>query len=216
MKPLYILKIGGSVATYKNRPGFSARETLLKKIATSIKRAQEKEKFGLILIHGAGAVGHQLAKQYGLQGGTGKNNKKQHGAFLSRFANQKLDIAIAESFHKGGLKIASVHTASVIVQKNQKISHCDLEIIKKSLTEKCTPLLYGEMVFDERLGMSICSGDVIAPYLAKKLNAKKIFFASDTEGIFDKDPHIFKNVFWKKNFRNRLFTNKDSGLFTAA
>ena len=84
MKPLYILKIGGSVATYKNRPGFSVRSSLLKKIAISIREAQKKENFDLILIHGAGAAGHQLAKQYGLQRGTGKNQKKMHGAFLCR------------------------------------------------------------------------------------------------------------------------------------
>lgn len=194
MKPLYILKIGGSVATYKNRSGFSVRKSLLKKIAKSIKEAQKKEKFDLVLIHGAGAAGHQLARKYRLQKGTGKNEKKQHGAFLSRFTNQKLNVAVAESLYRGGLKIVSVHTASAIVQKNKKIFHCDFGIIKKSLTEEFIPLLYGEMVFDEELGMSICSGDAIAAYLTKKLGAKKIFFASDTEGIFDKDPHLFKNA----------------------
>ncbi|HUD08677.1 MAG TPA: isopentenyl phosphate kinase [Candidatus Saccharimonadales bacterium] len=194
MKPLYILKIGGSVATYKNRPGFSVRSSLLKKIAISIREAQKKENFDLILIHGAGAAGHQLAKQYGLQRGTGKNQKKMHGAFLSRFANQKLDIAVAESLYEGGLKIVSVHTASIIIQKNGKITKCDLKTIRDALDKECIPLLYGEMAFDEELGMTICSGDAIAPYLAKELYAKKIFFASDAKGIFDKDPHIFKNV----------------------
>lgn len=194
MKPLYILKIGGSVATHKNRSGFSVRKLLLKKIAKSIKEARDEKAFDLILIHGAGAAGHQLAKQYGLQGGTGNNNKKQHGAFLSRFANQKLDIAVAGSLFEGGLRIVSVHTASTIVQKNGKITSCNLKIIKESLDRQCIPLLYGEMVLDEDLGMSICSGDAIASFLAKKMNASKIFFASDIEGIFERDPHVFKNA----------------------
>ena len=50
------------------------------------------------------------------------------------------------------------------------------------------------MVFDAALGMSICSGDAIAPYLAKKLSAQKIFFASDIDGIYTKDPYINKNA----------------------
>jgi isopentenyl phosphate kinase len=50
------------------------------------------------------------------------------------------------------------------------------------------------MVFDEKLDMSICSGDAIAPYLAKKLGAEKIFFASDIDGIFDQDPHLQKDA----------------------
>lgn len=180
--------------TYKDRSGFSVRKLLLKKIADSIKAAQKKGKFELILIHGAGAAGHQLAHKYNLQKGTGKNEEKRHGAFLSRFENQKLNIAVAEALFKGGLKIVSVHTASTIIQKNKKISHCDLKTIKKPMVEGYIPLLYGEMVFDDEFGMSICSGDAIAPYLAKKLSAQKIFFASDTEGIFDKDPHISKNA----------------------
>lgn len=194
MKPLYILKIGGSVATYKDRSGFSVRRLLLKKIASAIKNVQKEKNFGLILIHGAGAAGHQLAKRYGLQGGVAESKKKWHGAFLSRFANQKLSVAIAESLYKGGLRIVSVHTASMIVQKKGRIANCNLRTIRDALDSECLPLLYGEMVFDKSLGMSICSGDAIAPYLAKKLKAEKIFFATDTDGIFDKDPHKNRNA----------------------
>jgi len=194
MRSLYILKIGGSVATDKNHSGFSVRSNLLRKMAKSIREAQKKEKFDLILIHGAGAVGHRLAHRYRLQKGTEKNKEKWHGAFLSRFTNQKLDVAVAEALYEGGLKIVSMHTASLIVQKKGEIISCDLKIIKEALNRECVPLLYGEMVFDTTQGMSICSGDAIAVRLAKKLKAEKIFFASDAEGIFDKDPHIFKNA----------------------
>jgi isopentenyl phosphate kinase len=194
MKPLYILKIGGSVATNKDRSGFSVRGSLLKKIGKSIKSAQKNRKFDLILIHGAGSAGHQLAREYDLKEGTGKNPKKIRGAILSRIANQRLNLSIFEILHSAGLFVAPVHTASAIVQKNRKISSFDLKTIKEALKGEYIPLLYGEMVFDEKLGMSICSGDAIAPYLAKKMGAKNIFFASDTDGIFDKDPHFFKNA----------------------
>ncbi|MFA6047781.1 MAG: isopentenyl phosphate kinase [Parcubacteria group bacterium] len=194
MKPLYILKIGGSVATYKNKPGISVRNSLLKKIGQSIKKSQEKGNFDLILIHGAGAAGHQLAKKYSLQEGIGVNPKKWYGALISRLANNKLNTAIAETFTKIGLRIAPVHTASAIIQKNKKISRCSLKMIQEALRQNCIPILYGEMVFDTKLGMSICSGDAIAPYLAKKLEAKKIMFASDIDGIFTQDPHIYKDA----------------------
>jgi len=194
MKPLYILKIGGSVATHKNRPGLSVRILLLKKIGQSIKKSQEKGSFNLILIHGAGAAGHQLAKKYNLQEGVGLHPKKWYGALISRIANNKLNTAIAETFTKVGLKIAPVHTASAIIQKDKKISHCNLKMIQEVLRQNCIPILYGEMVFDTKLGMSICSGDAIAPYLAKKLGAKKIMFASDIDGVFTQDPHIYKGA----------------------
>lgn len=194
MKPLYILKIGGSVATFKDRPGLSVRTDLLKKIASSIKRAKLKKDFDLILIHGAGAAGHQLAKKFALKSGTKGNKKKLAGSLITCLANQKLDNAVAEIFSSSHLMVFPIHTASTIIQRNGRIADCNLKIIREALASDCIPILYGEMVFDMEMGMSICSGDAIAPYLAKKFGAKKIFFASDIEGIFDRDPHIHKDA----------------------
>ena len=201
MKLLYILKIGGSVATFKNKPGVSVNSSLLKKIALSIKEAQTKKNFNLILIHGAGAAGHQLAKKYSLRDGTNGDEKRLQGSLLSCVANQKLNNAIFEIFTSCGVKIFPIHTASTIVQKNKKISHCNIKIIKESLARNCMPILYGEMVFDENLGMSICSGDAIASFLAKKMGIEKIFFASDIDGVFDKDPHLNKDAKLIKNIK---------------
>ena len=209
MKPLYILKIGGSVATFKDRPGFSVRKRLLKKIALAIKKAKAKKDFDLILIHGAGAGGHQLAKKYDLKSGTNGDDKKFKGSLLSCNENQKLNNAIFEIFIACDVRIFPVHTASTIIQKNKKINYCDTKIIEKALKNNGVPLLYGEMVFDEELEMSICSGDAIAPFLAKKLGAQKILFASDIDGIFDKDPHLFKNAKLIENIKlNEILSNK--------
>ena len=194
MKPLYILKIGGSVATYKDKPGTSVRTELLKKIARAIKKAQAQKDFDLILIHGAGAAGHQLAKKFALKSGTKGDKKKLAGSLITCLTNQKLDNAVAEILAASRLMIFPVHTASTIIQKNGKIADCNLKIVREALASNCIPILYGEMVFDPIMGMSICSGDAIAPYLAKKLGAQKIFFASDIDGVFDKDPHIHKDA----------------------
>jgi isopentenyl phosphate kinase len=105
-----------------------------------------------------------------------------------------MEVSISDIFVKNNLPVVSIHTSSVIIQTNGKISHFDLGTIKESLKQNCIPLLYGEMVLDKKLGMTICSGDAIAPYLAKKLGAQKMFFASDIDGVFDKDPHLHKNA----------------------
>ena len=44
------------------------------------------------------------------------------------------------------------------------------------------------MVLDEKLNASVVSGDAIIPFLAKKLNARKVFFGTDVAGIFTADP----------------------------
>jgi len=193
MKPLYILKIGGSVATFKDQPGFSVQTKLLKKIARSIKKALDKKDFDLILINGAGAAGHQLAAEHNHKNGT-LTEKSFLGALESRIVNQKLNLAITKIFNKEGLRSTTIHTASVVTFSNNKLLSLNSKIIKEALKQKCIPALYGEMVFDKKLGMAICSGDVIASYLSKKLEATKIFFASDIDGICDQDPHTNKNT----------------------
>lgn len=194
MKPLYILKIGGSVATYKNRTGISVRKDLLKKVANAIKLAQKKEGFDLILIHGAGSVGHKMAHKYGFKEGTKDDKTKWYGALQTRVMDQKLNSAIAEIFVSAGVRVVSAHTASLVIQKNKVIVDFNLAIIKEAIAQNCVPLLYGDIVFDKTLGMSICSGDALAPYLANQLHAQKILFATDVDGIFNKDPYLFKDA----------------------
>jgi isopentenyl phosphate kinase len=170
------------------------RKNLLKKIGTSIKTAREKKDFDLIIIHGAGAGGHQLADKYKLKTGTIDDPKKWHGAFMSRIVNQELNLAIADIFVKGGLRTISINSTSAIIQENGQIKNFNLETIKEAISQNCVPILCGDMVFDKKLGMTICSGDAIAVHLGNKLNARKIFFSSDLDGIFDLDPHFSKNA----------------------
>lgn len=196
--PLYILKLGGSVITYKDRIGASVedsiRRPLLEKIAKTLKKTVSRKRFQLILIHGAGSPGHQLAHKYKLKEGTRSDNRKLKGSIFLQNVNQKFDNAILKIFIDNGLNVTPIHTASVIVQNNKNISYFYMGTIKEALKNNCIPILYGEMVFDVKLGMTVCSGDAIASYLAKRMEIRKIFFASDIDGIFTEDPHLNKNA----------------------
>lgn len=189
MKPIYIIKIGGSVATYKDRSGVALRRSLLANTAKVLAELRSKKNFNLILVHGAGSVGHRLAHKFGLKNGAGNDPEKISGALKLRIENQKFNASFLEIMLSEGLPVSSVHTASVIAQEGGEISYCDTEIIKTALEKDIIPVLYGEMAYDNDITLSVCSGDVIAPYLAKELGAKKVFFASDIDGIFDKDPY---------------------------
>lgn len=187
-----ILKIGGSVITQKHRDGVFVRRALLARIARELKREIDRDpSLRLIIIHGAGSAGHQLAHTYGLAEGIGTNapKKKWHGAFLTRLATHKLNGTVADIFVQNGLRVVSVHPASVITQKNGAIETFSRDAIDHALATHCIPLLYGEIVFDTVRGMSICSGDAIGVRLAKIHDATRLLYASDVDGIFDRDPH---------------------------
>lgn len=195
MQKTIILKLGGSIITQKHRDGVFVRRKLLARIAKEIYEVTQKNsELRLIVIHGAGAAGHQTAKKYHLEKGTGNDPKKIHGALLIREANQKLNLTISKIFTDNDLKTIPVHTQSIITQKDNQVDSFSYTVIESALSAGFIPILYGEMVFDEVLGMSICSGDVIAIYIAKRFSAEKILFASDVNGIYDKDPHLYKNA----------------------
>lgn len=192
--PLIILKIGGSVATHKDRAGLAIRTALLKKIALAIRAARDERPLRLILIHGSGSAGHQLAHDFDLRHGTGTDPLKIDAALRSQRANQSLDAAIAEILVAAGLPVVPVHTASVIIQRDAKIHRFATDAVARALKHGQIPLLYGEMVPDTRLGFSVCSGDTIAVALAREFGADRIGFASDIDGVFTRDPHRFADA----------------------
>ncbi len=97
--------------------------------------------------------------------------------------------------------VAPVHTGTAIIQNNHIITSESISIVSQALNAGCIPIMYGEMVFDNTLGMSICSGDTIAMKLAKEYEAEKIIYASDVNGIYDKDPHTDKTAKIIKHIR---------------
>jgi isopentenyl phosphate kinase len=113
---------------------------------------------------------------------------------LTQVADQKLNLKINEIFIQNGLMTTPIHTASFIIQNDKKITNKNFDVIDRALGLECIPIMYGEMVLDEKLGMSICSGDSIAVLLSNQYKANKIIFASDIDGIFDKDPHKHKDA----------------------
>jgi len=190
MKSINILKLGGSVITYKNSHILKVRKKLIIKIGENLKDSQNIKPQNLILIHGAGSFGHQIAKKYHLQDGIKNQPEKWPAVIQTKLLCQKLNSEILNLLNQN-LPIFPIQTSSVIINKNKIISKFNLKPIQFALKNNLIPLLYGDMVFDEKLDASICSGDTIAAYLAKKLNINKIFFASDIDGVYNDDP--FKN-----------------------
>ncbi|MEN8252315.1 MAG: isopentenyl phosphate kinase [Patescibacteria group bacterium] len=187
---LYILKLGGSIITNKETSEFSVQKERITNIAKHLHKALKKqEDMQLIIIHGAGGPGHHLAHKYNLRDGTGSDSKRLHGALLSRLVNQKLNTEIFDIFANNNVPVIPTHTGSLITQTDKKITTFHTDIIKSALNNNYIPLIYGDMVFDDSLGLSICSGDTSAAYLAKNLPVNKVLFATDTDGIFNKDPH---------------------------
>lgn len=199
-KKTLILKIGGSVLTKKNAQKPSIRKKLLQEIVKNIKTLLIGEpNLRIILIHGAGSGGHTIAHAYKLSDGVYNDPYKRIGALKVRRANQILNEKVFSTFIDYDIPVIPLHSGSLIATKKGNIVYFSHTIIDLCFENKSIPLLYGEMVFDEESGMSVCSGDLIAFYLAQKYNASRVLFASDVEGIYSEDPFKNKNASLIKN-----------------
>lgn len=193
-KPTIILKIGGSILTYKDQERPRVRRTLLAATAREISQSFMQQSFRLIIIHGVGSFGHRLAKTFELRKGTLSDQDKWIAAFKTHQLCQLLHQKVALALSRSGLPIVSFHPSSFITQNHGKISKLPTDLIKDALEHGTVPILYGDMVSDSSLGMSVCSGDALVAFLARKFQAKRILFASDIDGIYTKDPYRHKDA----------------------
>ncbi|MFH0952202.1 MAG: isopentenyl phosphate kinase [Patescibacteria group bacterium] len=188
-KTTLILKLGGSIVTRKDAKLVYIRRKLIHQVGGVLKRYLDQSSTQLILLHGAGGRGHRLAQQYGLSLGVRGNNKKRSGALLSQKVNQELNTIVVEILNRSGLATTAIYPPSIIRQKDGYLRRINLAPVRVALAQGLTPVLYGDMVPDDTLELSICSADASSAYLTKAFEAKRLLFATDVDGIFTDDPH---------------------------
>ncbi len=217
---LIILKVGGSVCTEKDRNKAKARVSVIKRVAREIKFAQKKQKFRLVLVHGAGPFGHKFVHDYKIKNGVKRKSKKQITGFVrTHNSMEDLNKIFMDVFRKEGLLGFPIQTSACVTQKNKTISKFDVSIVKELLKfENVIPIMYGDMVIDTSKGATVVSGDALISYLAKKLNADLVLLGADLDGIFTSDPKKNKTAklisqINSKNFKKVLkFAGTSSGV----
>ncbi len=204
MNGLTIIKLGGSLLTDKTMP-YTLRRNKLRDIAKELRGMFSK----LIIVHGVGSFGHPPVKEYGLYKGFKKGEDlinlahTQSKVFLLR-------TALADALAAEGIEAMIFLPSSVIVSENGNIKKFYTEPIEHFMLLGMVPLLGGDIVHDEKMGFSVCSGDAIALYLAYKLRAKRVIFASDVNGIYTKDPKKYENAKLLKEVElNEIFKNAE-------
>jgi len=204
MKPLIILKIGGSVITDRQSETPKVNSENLCRVAKEIAEGYNPEKMRLILIHGAGSYGHQIVKRTGIDKGISTERQLVDFAETQRLQNE-LNCIVTEALIKSGLPAIPCQASASAVMDGRKLAAMDTKAIKGFLEIGLIPVLYGVPAYDKQQKCSILSGDEIAPYLAKELKADKIIHGTDVDGIFTADPKKDRNAkliptVTKKNF----------------
>ena len=185
---MFIIKLGGSVITDKSKEQ-CFKEDITNRLATEIKRANKES----IIIHGAGSFGHILAKKYDLNKGL-KNENQKLGFSLTHAMVQKLNSLVLNSLHRNNISAVSIPPHSIIKLDNHKPLRFDNFIFRDYLDLGFIPVTFGDVVIDETLGFSICSGDLLVELLAKYFKPEKVIFVIDEDGLYSSNPKIDKNA----------------------
>lgn len=179
---MFIIKIGGSVITDKSKED-SFKKPLMDKLSQMIKKSNQDT----IIIHGAGSYGHILAKKYDLNNGL-KNDFQLVGFSKTHSKVQELNCLVIKSLNENGIPAVSVVPHNIMRLDNHKLLKMDCEIFNEYLQKGFTPVTFGDVVIDESLDFSICSGDLLIQVLSKYFKPEKTIFLIDEDGLYTSNP----------------------------
>jgi isopentenyl phosphate kinase len=182
---LEILKLGGSVVTFKDTP-MTPNTNAIKRLAEEVALAGSRK---LVIIHGGGSYGHPLANKYNIISGYSSPHQlvgfsRTHQSMIN------LNRVIVDSFLDSDVPVVSLAPSSFIIADDGRIINIDSNIIKRFIELGFVPILYGDTILDKSRGFTILSGDQLSVRLAIDLNADRILFGVDVDGVYTANPNI--------------------------
>jgi len=177
-----LVKLGGSVITDKSKLR-TFRRTTCDRLAKELGAAKST----LCVVHGAGSFGHIEAKKHALHKGYKNDTQLHHVATVQRDVRE-LNLKVLESLIDKGLRAVSIPPASCATFKRGAIKSFDPSCFESPLEIGLTPVSFGDVVPDESMWFTICSGDLIMGALAWSLKPRLIIFCADVDGVYDSDP----------------------------
>jgi isopentenyl phosphate kinase len=184
LKPLTIVKLGGSVITFKDSTPPKINEANLFRIANELKAHRGE----LIIVLGGGAHGHQAAHSHGFADSKSPKELLLKGIPPIRHNMSVLALSVENNLNKEEIPAIVIPPFSSVTLRNGLIHDFPTNIIRKSLDNGLVVITHGDVCFDEERTASILSGDTIAVYLAKELNAETILIGTDVDGVLDDNP----------------------------
>lgn len=182
MKSLVLIKLGGSVITNKSKP-FTARLDVIRKLAKEIKKDFLGKNSDLIIGHGGGSFPHVPASKYQTQKGI-INKDSVWGFCETADAAIQINRIVIKEFLKLKVPVASFAPLSFIYNSKTIFEH-----IKKALDIGIVPVIYGDVIMNQKQGFEIYSGektlDLLANKLSKFYKKIKIIYYTDTSGVYD-------------------------------
>jgi len=203
---LLIIKLGGSVITFKEKP-LTPNHKTIEKMASIIKELRKLYK--IIIVHGGGSFGHYWSLKYDMH--TKPSAYPDEGISRVRESMIELNHMIVEKFISMNLKPFSIQASSFIFN-NIACKERILDIMDMIKNNDILPITYGDVIHTSGGNFSILSGDTLMNILSISLNPKFSIFTTNVDGIYDglNNGNIISNIVLNKN--KDLLTTHDTNI----
>jgi isopentenyl phosphate kinase len=180
---LYFLKLGGSLITEKNVPS-TPRQEVLERLALEIGNALETHPhLRLVLGHGSGSFGHVPASKYRTREGV--STRQEWGGFVEVWREAAaLNRLVMEALAGAGLPVLSFAPSASVISRDGIVESWNLAPLSAALQKRLIPVVYGDVVFDEKRGGTILSTEDLFGYLVHPFKPKRMLLAGLEQGVW--------------------------------
>jgi isopentenyl phosphate kinase len=187
-RPLYFLKLGGSLITVKSK-AHTARMDVLSRLAGEVAESLKTQPgYHLVVGHGSGSFGHIPGKRFGTR--TGVHTPDQWRGFSEVwYEATALTRIVVEALYAAGLPVIAFSPSSSAIARDGAVANWDLSPLKAALQAGLLPLIHGDVVFDQVRGGTILSTEDLFGYMVQELQPERVLLAGLEEGVWADYPH---------------------------
>ena len=175
MQKLALIKLGGSVVTFKDKP-LTANVGAIDGISCALAHLD----MPVIIVHGGGSFGHYWSVKYDMH--TKVCSYDSHGVSVVHESMIALNQIIVNSMMRTGLNPYGI-PPSVFTSMHKPIVE-KLKQIAAMARSRINPVTFGDVVHVEGSRFFILSGDALMTLLAKVLRPSSVIFATNVDGIY--------------------------------
>jgi isopentenyl phosphate kinase len=192
METIFI-KLGGSLITNKDQP-MTPRLSIIRELCQEIKQlTNEHPDTRFILGHGSGSFGHAVAKKFKTR--IGVYNRDDWEGFLKVWwAARSLNQIVMNELTEAGILAMAFPPSATCVGNTEKSNQCYTDALQCALQANFVPVVFGDVVFDQKLNGTIYSTEDIFILLAEKISPTKILLAGIEESIWEDFPNNQKQI----------------------
>ena len=175
MQGLTLIKLGGSVVTFKEKPLAANIDAI-----HGISRALTQLGVPIIIVHGGGSFGHYWSVKYNMH--TKSDNYDLHGVSIVHESMIALNQIIVNSMMGMGLNPYGMPPSALTTGHRPMLAR--IKHVYAMAQSKVIPVTFGDIVYVGGTKYSILSGDALMTILARALRPLRIIFATNVDGVY--------------------------------